>query len=130
MVQDDKDILVLLAEDLDGNYETLWSTYFNQLYAFALRKTRNKDDAWDIIQEAFERAYRHLKGYPPQAVLTLKIRPWLYKITWNIYLNFVTRYKRPTSELIGISEDDFVYNLKNDQRSATNENALESDWRV
>jgi len=58
MVQDNKDILVLLAEDLDGNYETLWSTYFNQLYAFALRKTRNKDDAWDIIQEAFERAYR------------------------------------------------------------------------
>ena len=116
MGQEDEDILALLAINVDENYECLWSKYFGQLLASALRWTRNQEDANDVVQEAFLRAYRCLKGYPVQRVLSLKIRSWLYTITWHIYLNHATRYKPPLSESLDASEGGPFQEIQNDWR--------------
>lgn len=88
-----KDLALLLASDLDGNFASLVTTYGAQLYAFALRLTESSADAEDIVQIAFERAYLALSDYPAQRICALKLRPWLYKITLNVSRNYLSRSK-------------------------------------
>jgi RNA polymerase sigma-70 factor, ECF subfamily len=84
-----------LAENLDRHYEELVSLYWQQLSAFVLRRTRHFQDTEDIIQETFMRAYLALERYPSERIITLKVRPWLYKIAWSVYCNHTGRGKLP-----------------------------------
>src|SRR5438034_8314 len=86
MSPENEDILVQLAKDVDGSYPRLWSMYTDRLYADVVQKILNKEDARDIIQDVFERVYRHLKSYPPERILKLQLDAWLYKITKNACL--------------------------------------------
>ena len=99
MSPENEDILVQLAKDVDGSYPRLWSMYTDRLYADVVQKILNKEDARDIIQDVFERVYRHLKSYPPERILKLQLDAWLYKITKNACLNYQMRYqaRRPLS---------------------------------
>jgi RNA polymerase sigma-70 factor (ECF subfamily) len=80
-------LAALLAADLDRHYEQLVSRYWHQLSLFVLRRIRHYQDTEDIIQETFMRAYLSLERYPYEQILTLKLRPWLYKIAWSVYCN-------------------------------------------
>jgi RNA polymerase sigma-70 factor (ECF subfamily) len=102
---DDADIAALLATDLDANYERLVSKYWHQLYTFVSRRMGSSQDAEDIVQEAFVRAYLALARFPTQRVLSLKIRPWLYKITWNVYCTATGKSKSPPMVPLDTSED-------------------------
>ncbi len=75
----------LLATDLGRYYADLVLFYQHRLYTFAHRLTGNPHDAEDIVQEAFVGAYISLEHYPPQRIQTLKLRPWLYRITLNVF---------------------------------------------
>jgi RNA polymerase sigma-70 factor (ECF subfamily) len=69
--------------------------YQNRLYSFALRWSGNREDAEEIAQDAFVRAYDALKSYPAERVLALALRPWLYQITLNVARNRA-RNRRPS----------------------------------
>ena len=105
MPLENETLLALLAENLDRHFGRLMTTYWHQLHTFILRKAGNAQDADDIVQEAFIRAYYALKRYAPQHIRELKIRPWLYKIAWNLYCNFVGRTRQPPSVPLDLSED-------------------------
>jgi RNA polymerase sigma-70 factor, ECF subfamily len=111
----DADILALLATDLRHSYERLVSTYWHQLKAFVLRQMGSPQDAEDIVQEAFVRAYYALERYPAQRILALKVRPWLYKITWSIYCNHMERSKLPQLTQLDTSEDSALLELIDDR---------------
>ena len=102
---DEKALLALLAADMESHYKHLVGRYQDELYAFILSKTRNKEDAQDIVQEGFWRAYQALSGYSPQRILALKTRPWLYKVTVNVCHNYLGRYKPPPSVSLDLSDD-------------------------
>ena len=91
MDQGEGDLPARLSTDLDPSFERLMLTYWHPLYAFVLRRVESQQDAEDIVSEAFVRAYLALKGYPPERIRTLKLRPWLYKITYNEYCRFIGR---------------------------------------
>src|SRR5437588_5198123 len=110
----DSDILTLLATDLRHSYERLVSTYWYRLKVFVLRQVGSPQDAEDIVQEAFVRAYYALEGYPAQRILALKVRPWLYKITWSVYCNYTERSKLQQSVPLDISEDSAFLELEAD----------------
>jgi len=76
-----------LADDLDGNFERLVRCYEDRLYSFALRLTGSREDAEEIAQDAFVRAYRALQKYPAEQIRTLALRAWLYRITLNVARN-------------------------------------------
>jgi RNA polymerase sigma-70 factor (ECF subfamily) len=80
-----------LADDVDQYYELLVELYWHQLKAFVLRRTGNPQDAEDIVQDVFVRAYVALERYPLQQRRSLKVRAWLYKIAWNLTSNFASR---------------------------------------
>jgi RNA polymerase sigma-70 factor (ECF subfamily) len=76
-----------LAADLDGTFEALVRSYQDRLYSFALRVTRNPQDAEEVAQDAFVRAYRALATYGADRVRALALRAWLYRITLNVARN-------------------------------------------
>jgi RNA polymerase sigma-70 factor (ECF subfamily) len=81
------------AADVDLYHEQLVMLYWQPLKAFIVSRTGSLQDAEDIVQEAFIRAYLALDHYTLEQIQTLKVRPWLYKITWNVFCNHVKRSK-------------------------------------
>jgi RNA polymerase sigma-70 factor, ECF subfamily len=110
----DSQIVALLATDLKHSYERLVSTYWHRLKAFILRQAGSPQDAEDIVQEAFVRAYYALEVYSEQRILALKVRPWLYKITWSVYCNHMEHAKPRASIPLDISEDSIFLELQDD----------------
>jgi len=101
----------LTAEQVDGYYEQLVAKYWHQLNSFIQRRTSNQQDAEDIVQEAFVHAYYALERYPLQQIRTLQARPWLYKITWNVYRNYMSRTKPPLALSLDDQADDLLLEL-------------------
>src|ERR1700676_3346961 len=125
MERSDEEILVLLTTDLDSNYESLVVKYMDQLCRYLEYKGGSTQDAQDIVIEVFERAYLRLKGYSVQQLLELRVRPWLYKIVDNLYINHVTRDKSIASISLDTLEQSFVIAIE-DERSEQPDRILES----
>jgi len=115
MDQGEGDLPDRLSTDLDPSFERLMLTYWHPLYAFVLRRVESQQDAEDIVSEAFVRAYLALKGYPVERVRTLKLRPWLYKITYHEYCRFISR-SMPPSVPFALVEMGMVVEQEEDQR--------------
>ena len=124
----DSQIVTLLATDLKRSYERLVVTYWHPLKAFILRQGRTPQDAEDIVQEAFVRAYYALEVYPQQRILALKVRPWLYKITWSVYCNHMEHSKLRAAVPLDTSEDSAFLELQ-DAVHEQPEEAFESGER-
>ncbi len=77
-------------------FDRIVDDYQRRLYGFALRMTGNREDAEEIVQDAFVRAYRALGKMSLEARRELRLQPWLYTITLNVTRNRL-RSKRPTS---------------------------------
>lgn len=76
------------------------------LYAAAMRMTRNRADAEDLLQETFLRAYR---GYPNFTDGT-NLRAWLYRILTNTYINtYRAKQRRPDQTELDEVEDLYLY---------------------
>jgi RNA polymerase sigma-70 factor (ECF subfamily) len=85
---------------------------FNQLvirwerpiYALAYRVIGREDDAREVCQEAFLRAFRALPGFKGQA----KFSSWLYRITLNLCRDWIRRERRslvaPTPDGVDVIE--------------------------
>ncbi|HEY1435317.1 MAG TPA: sigma-70 family RNA polymerase sigma factor [Thermoanaerobaculia bacterium] len=76
-----------LAKDLDGTFEHVVRAYQDRLFSFALRLTGRREDAEEVAQDAFVRAYRALATYPAERIRALALRAWLYQITLNVGRN-------------------------------------------
>jgi RNA polymerase sigma-70 factor (ECF subfamily) len=98
---DETRLSYLLARDLDAAFETLVLHFQDRLYRFALRLSGNPQDAEEIAQDAFIRAYRAMEGYPAERIRAMALRPWLYQITMNVWKNRVRRKRLPLTELDG-----------------------------
>ena len=92
-----------LAADLDGCFEDLVSHFQDRLFAFAYRITGNREDAEEVAQDAFVRAYRALQSYPADRIRSLSLRAWLYQITLNVARNKVRRKRH---RFVSIGEPD------------------------
>jgi RNA polymerase sigma-70 factor (ECF subfamily) len=66
------------------------------IYALAYRVIGRDEEARDVCQEAFFRAYRALPGFKGQA----KFSSWLYRITLNLCRDWLRKQRRqPVSQL-------------------------------
>ena len=85
-----------LATPSVERFEKIVDEYQRRLYGFALRMTGNREDAEEIVQDAFVRAYRALGKMSLEQRSELRLQPWLYTITLNVTRNRL-RSKRPTN---------------------------------
>jgi RNA polymerase sigma-70 factor (ECF subfamily) len=74
-------------------FAQLVAKYQKPLYAALRRLARNHDDADDLLQEAFVRAYQHLKNFDRSR----PFYPWLHRIAVNLAITFIQRRKRQTN---------------------------------
>src|SRR6478736_549695 len=72
------------------------------LYGAAMRMTRNRSDAEDLVQETYLRAYRGFGGFQEGT----NLKAWLYKILTNTYINiYRAKKRRPDMETLDDVED-------------------------
>ena len=79
MLPDDELIKKSLAGDIDA-FEEIVRRYQNKVYNIAYRMTGNREDAADLAQEAFIKAYRALPKFRGEA----SFQTWLYHIITNV----------------------------------------------
>ncbi len=85
----------VLGGDVNA-FETLVLSYEKNVYNLALRMVKNPEDASDMAQEAFIRAYNSLASFRGES----KFYVWLYRIVSNVCLDFLrSRSRHPTVSL-------------------------------
>ena len=84
---DDTELVMRLAQDLDGTFESLVRAHVDRCHAIALRATGNPHDAEEVTQDALVRAYRALATYDAARIRELRLRPWLATIVLNLCRN-------------------------------------------
>lgn len=88
-------------------FETAALSHMDALYRTALRMTRKKEDAEDLVQETYSKAFRSASQF--QAGTNLKA--WLFRILTNSYINeYRKRSRRPKQvDVAGVEDDDFFF---------------------
>jgi RNA polymerase sigma-70 factor (ECF subfamily) len=90
----------LVAACVSGNrdaFDVIVERHRRSVYQVCYRFVNNHEDASDLSQEAFVRAWRGLKNFQGQAALST----WLYRITVNVCLNRA-KVKTPDTEPLDI----------------------------
>lgn len=83
------------------DFEILVNEYQKTVYNIALRTVGNPEDASDMAQEAFLRAYSSIGSFRGDS----KFSVWLYRITTNVCIDFM-RSKKKHNEISLSAEDD------------------------
>lgn len=110
---------------LDGDvneYEKLVLEYQKNVYNLALRMTGDAEDAADMAQEAFIKAYNSLASYRGDSRFSV----WLYRIVSNVCLDFLrARKRRQTVSLSVVDDEGEETELEISDESASPEKLLE-----
>jgi RNA polymerase sigma-70 factor (ECF subfamily) len=72
------------------DFENAELPFRGQLYKTALRLTRSAEDAEDLLQETYLKAYRHYASFQPGT----NLKAWLFKILKNTFINEYRRRKQ------------------------------------
>lgn len=104
-----------MTTDQRTEFEQGAMQHLDALYRTALRMTRNPQDAEDLVQETYLRAYRFFDKFQPGT----NLRAWLFKIMTNTYIN---RYRKqaaePKVDSLEDSEDFTLYNYLDNEATA------------
>lgn len=98
------------AGDLES-FNQLVARWERPIYALAYRTLGRDEDARDVVQEAFLRAYRGLRGFKGQA----KFSSWLYRITLNLCRDWMRRERR--APIVAVPEGTDPIDLADDRAS-------------
>ena len=83
-------LAALAAAGDKAAFEILVKNHEKHVYALALRLSRNREDAFDLSQEIFLRAYRTLSGFRGEASFST----WLYRLAYNLCLDYTRKMKK------------------------------------
>jgi RNA polymerase sigma-70 factor (ECF subfamily) len=100
MVPDDDLALVAAVRNGDTTaYRGLVERYQTRVYHLVFGMVRNREDAREITQDAFVKAYRNLHAFRDES----RFYTWLYRIAMNLTIDFVRR--RDKGPVSGADED-------------------------
>jgi RNA polymerase sigma-70 factor (ECF subfamily) len=91
----------VLGGDVNA-FEELVTEYQTRVYNIALKMTGNREDAFDISQEAFLKAYKALNGFRGES----SFGSWLYRLTANMSVDFIRRQNRQKPEKLVYLDDE------------------------
>lgn len=103
MTRDEERKIISAVLDGDVNaYEALVLEHQKSVYNIALRMTGNSDDAYDISQEAFLKAYRSLHDFRGDC----GFGSWVYRMAANMSIDHLRRQKRRRADETVYLDDD------------------------
>jgi RNA polymerase sigma-70 factor (ECF subfamily) len=95
--------LIIIRKVLDGDrnaFEDLVMANQKNVYNLPLKMTGNEDDALDISQDAFFKAYRQLNSFRGDSRFSV----WMYRLTYNLCIDFLR--KKPRVNTIPLAYQD------------------------
>jgi RNA polymerase sigma-70 factor (ECF subfamily) len=101
---DERELIVHAQQGDTAAFEVLINLHAQLVYNLALRVLRNPEEAEDLAQETFLRAWRGLSRFRGEA----RFSTWLYRIAINLCYNHLPRLQR---ELTALTPDEAALNL-------------------
>ncbi len=95
------DLVKESAADRTNRFERDALAFTNQLYAAALRYTRNPDDARDLVQDTYLKAFTSFHQFEPGT----NLKAWLYRILTTTFINTYRKDQRRPQLSAGEVED-------------------------
>lgn len=115
----------LISKVLSGDqqaYGSLVSRYQNYVFTLALRFTKNREDAEEVSQDIFIKAYRALADFRGAS----KFSTWLYTIVNTTCITFLRKKRLEVHSL----DNDKVFEVADSQDSGMRANLVEQKSRV
>ena len=113
----------LSKEEKDRRFQAELMPVIDPLYNFAYRLTLDEDDANDLVQETYLKAYRFFEYFEPGT----NAKAWLFRILKNSFINdFRKKSKQPAK--VDYSEIEGYYNPE-DVESDSDIGGSSSDMR-
>ena len=115
----------LISQVLTGNqqaYAVLVNRYQNYVFTLALRFTKNREDAEEVSQDIFIKAYKALADFRGAS----KFSTWLYTIVNTTCISFLRKKKLELHSL----DNEKVFEIADNQDSGMHANQIEQKSRV
>lgn len=87
MAEDDRQLIIKCRDMQEQAYYELMRRYEGYIYRLCHNFTSNREDALDLTQETFIKAFASLNSYQ----LSRPFKPWLRKIAVNNCINFLQK---------------------------------------
>lgn len=98
-------MMVMTQQNQAKRYEQIFEEEFmpqiDALYTFAYHLTYNEDDANDLVQETYMKAYRFIDKY----IEGTNAKAWLFKILKNAFIN---QYRRKTKQPTKVDYEEII----------------------
>jgi RNA polymerase sigma-70 factor (ECF subfamily) len=121
----DESALIQLAVQHDEQaWDTLMRTYQQPVFRLAYLFTGDPDEAEDVTQETFIRAFHFIDRFDPAR----SFRPWILSIAANLSRNHLRGFKRYLATLQGVARRESIQAIRSFPDPASSEGAQEV-WR-
>lgn len=118
----DSEIITRVLRGEHQLYSELVKRYQNFVFTIALRYTPVREDAEEIAQDAFVKAYRALKDFRGDS----KFSTWLYSIVNSTSITFLRKKKLDTQSL----DNEHVFEVADNQVADSRANQIEQKSKV
>lgn len=115
----------LISQVLGGNtqaYAVLVERYQNYVFTLCLRMVKSREDAEEIAQDVFVKAFRFLSNFRGDA----KFTTWMYTIVNNTCITFLRKKKQAIVSL----DDEGVFTTADNIDSGVSANTIEKKSRT
>ncbi|HEX6516158.1 MAG TPA: sigma-70 family RNA polymerase sigma factor [Nocardioidaceae bacterium] len=90
-------------EQRSARFERDAMPFLDQLYSAAMRMTRNPQDAEDLVQETFAKAFASFHQFKPGT----NLKAWLYRILTNTFINSYRKRQREPQQAMTEEVEDW-----------------------
>ena len=118
----DMDIINLVLKGDFNTYSILVERYQNFVFTIVLRYVKSREDAEEVAQDVFIKAYRSLGSFKGDA----KFSTWLYTVTTTTSISFLRKKRMAVQSL----DNENVFELADNVDSGMTANQIEQKSRV
>lgn len=118
----DNEIINRVLQGEQAQYAELVKRYQSFVFTIALRYTPNREDAEEIAQDVFVKAYRSLADFRGES----KFSTWLYTIVTTTCITFLRKKRLPVHSL----DNEHIFEVADNQNSAFRANQVEQKSKV
>lgn len=118
----DNEIISLVLNGDQQAYAGLVSRYQSYVFTLALRMVKNREDAEEVAQDAFIKAYKYLADFKGHS----KFSTWLYTIVNNTGISFLRKKKLDIHSL----DNEKVFEVADSQDSGMRANMIEQKSKL
>jgi len=101
-------------------FKPLVEYYMKKAYYIALGFVQNEQDALDISQNAFVKAYKNIKSFDESR----KFFPWFYKIIRNLCFDYLNKNKKK-NKIYNTAKNLYIHNTKTNSSNKFSELLIE-----